>query len=519
MWQEKDYCPYHNKKLILLMGHTTKMMVTKPLIEMIMKTFKNIIQTLLLLAVLLVACSPQEDPKPSIGKSPQSDDITFTFTYDAENPNIVHFTNTTPFGFKAVWDFDNGASATGNQVIGQFPLQGAYTVKLTVYDRSGSAHNTKMVNIAETNPLMLDIPSYNFLTGGVDAIDGKTWIVDKEVPAHLGVGPGPCCPGDDQNNPIWYAAAPFEKEGRNYYDDEMTFKLSGFTYIHNVGDYFYANGGYGSLPGAIQEPGGGDFFVPHTPPAVSNWSLTDNGGGTYTLTVSNGEFLGYYHGATSYRITYLTENEMHVRSVDPNASIAWYQKFIRKGYTRPVIPPPYKIENIFDTFDTPGNVTYTNDAGGGIAEDYDNPAPFDINTSAKVARYTKGNGEGAAFSNVQILLDYKMDIRERNKFKMKVFIPSYNDYTTIGAYDWQAYNTLQKMVSLKLQNSELGGNGWTTQAEVAYNNLETNQWIELTFDFSAVADRTDFDKIVIQFGGEANFTGGIFFFDDLLLLP
>lgn len=483
-----------------------------------MKLFKYISRTAIVTSVLLLACSPQEDPKPSIGDSPKSEDITFTFAPDAENPNIIHFTNTSG-GFKAVWDFGTGASATGDVVTGQYPVEGDYTVKLTVYSKAGSAHNTKVVSIAETNFAMLNIPSYNLLTGGIDAVDGKTWIIDKESSKHLGVGPGPCCPNDDQNNPIWYAAAPNEKEGRNFYDDEMTFKLNGFNYSHNVGDYFYANGGYGSLPGAIQEPGGGDFFVPHTPPASSAWSLTDNGDGTYNLTLSNGEFIGYYHGATSYKITYLTENEMHIRSVDPNASIAWYQKLIRKGYTRPVIPPPYKIENIFDTFDAAGNVTYTNDAGGSIVEDYDNPAPFGINTSGKVARYIKGNGGGAAFSNVQIILPYKMDIRTRNKFKMKVFLPSWNDYTTTGGESWQSYSTLQKMVSMKLQNSELGGNGWQTQAEVNFNNLATDQWIELTFDFSGVSTRTDFDKIVIQMGGEAIYTGGIFFFDDLLLLP
>jgi hypothetical protein len=482
--------------------------------KLIMKLFKYITRTAIVTTALLLACSPQEDPKPSLGKTPQSESITFTYEYDAENPNIIHFTNTTANGFKAVWDFGNGASASGEEVTSQYPVEGEYSVKLTVYSKSGSAFNTQVVDIAETNPLMLNIPSYNFLTGGVDALNGKTWMIDKEVAAHLGVGPG------NGTTPEWYAASPFEKDGKNFYDDEMTFNLGAFAFSHSVGDYFYANGGYGSLPGAISEGGGGgDFFAPHTPPASSAWSLTDNGDGTYNLTLSNGEFIGYYHGATSYKITYLNENEMHIRSIDPNAGIAWYQKLIRKGYTRPVNPPPYKIENIFDTFDAAGNVTYTNDAGGSIVEDYDNPAPFGINTTNKVARYIKGNGEGAAFSNVQINLPYKMDITTRNQFKLKVFIPSYNDYTTIGAYDWQSYNTLQKMVSMKLQNRDLGGNAYTTQAEVKFSSLATDQWIELTFDFSGVSARTDFDRIVIQIGGEANFTGGIFFLDDLLLLP
>jgi hypothetical protein len=141
-----------------------------------------------------------------------------------------------------------------------------------------------------------------------------------------------------------------------------------------------------------------------------------------------------------------------------------------------------------------------------------------INTSSKVAMYIKANGAGAQFGNVQIRLDYKMDITERNKFKLKVFIPGYNDYTTVGGEPWQSYNTLQKQVSMKLQNRDLGGNAYTTQAEVKFNDLETDMWLELEFDFSSVSDRIDFDQVVIQIGGEAIHTGGIFFIDDLILL-
>jgi hypothetical protein len=469
---------------------------------------KKILFAIVALSALAISC--QEDD-PGLGSKPTEGDAEFTFAPSVENDNIINFTSDTK-AFIKLWDFGNGSTAKGDEVTGIFPLAGTYTVKLTAYTDGGSITVSQEVVIADDDPTLLDIPSYNFLTGGASDADGKTWVVDAEVSAHLGVGPG------DGTAPIWYAAAPFEKNGRNLYDDEMTFNLNGFAFTHTVNDYFYANGQYGSLPGAVQEPEGGDFFVPYTPPASSKWSLADNGDGTYTLTLTANEFMGYYHGATSYLITYLTADEMHVRAVDPSNGLAWYQKFKRKGYTRPVDPPEYKIEDIFDTFDAAGSVTYTGDSGGQLAEDYDNPAPVGINTSAKVARYTKGDGQANEFSNVQIRLGYKMDIRTRNVFKMKVYIPSYNDYTTTGAEPWQSYNTLQKMVSMKLQNRDLGGNAYTTQAEVKFNDLPTNEWIELTFDFSAFSAREDFDQIVIQLGGEANFTGGIFFIDDLELL-
>jgi hypothetical protein len=99
---------------------------------------------------------------------------------------------------------------------------------------------------------------------------------------------------------------------------------------------------------------------------------------------------------------------------------------------------------------------------------------------------------------------------------LKVFIPSYNDYTTENnvAGSWISNKVLQASIAVKLQNNELGGNAWSTQTEILKTGLEKDKWIELTFDFSSVASRQDYDKIVIQFGTEGHDGGGIFFFDD-----
>jgi hypothetical protein len=99
---------------------------------------------------------------------------------------------------------------------------------------------------------------------------------------------------------------------------------------------------------------------------------------------------------------------------------------------------------------------------------------------------------------------------------MKVFIPSYNDYTTEFAVagDWITNKKLLPQVAVKLQDSSKGGNAWETQKEIVKDNLEKDKWLELTFDFSSEAGRTDFDQIIIQFGGEGHAAPGIFFFDD-----
>ncbi len=465
-------------------------------------------------AVMLAACSPDESDA-DLGPAPSSSDVTFTMTPDESNPNIIHFTNTSP-GFLGVWDFGNGMTARGNEAQASYPVKGDYTVKLMIMTRGGTVASEKVLTIAETNPLMLDIPAYNFLTGGPDALEGKTWIIDKDTPGHMGIGPS------DGTDPAWWSAPPGDKEGKGIYDDEFTFKLAGFAYTHVTNGNVYSNADFGPsvFPGAIQEAGGSDWLAPYDAPAGGNWSLTETSPDKWTLTIGNQGFLGYYVGTSTYEVTFLNDDEMHLRFIQGNnPANAWYHKLIRKGYTRPVDPPDYKIEDMFEDFDGNSSVVFHDDGGGTLTEGYDNPAPVGINTSAKVGKYVKGDGAGAAFANIQVRTDYKLDLRDRHVIKLKVFIPAYNDFTTEAGEDWQSYKTLQKQVAVKLQNRELGGNAWTTQTELILPVTQLNEWVELTFDFASAAAVEDYDQIVIQIGGEAIHTGGIFFIDDFELLP
>jgi len=132
--------------------------------------------------------------------------------------------------------------------------------------------------------------------------------------------------------------------------------------------------------------------------------------------------------------------------------------------------------------------------------------PDPTNASNHIAAYVRsGTFE---WTNAQFILDHRMDLTVRNKFDLTVALPSTNDYS----------GDLTPTVAMKLQNSLLGGEAWTTQTEVKLTVDEFDKWIKLTFDFSEVADRTDYDQIVIQFGGEGHFVAGQFSFDDLWLI-
>jgi hypothetical protein len=119
------------------------------------------------------------------------------------------------------------------------------------------------------------------------------------------------------------------------------------------------------------------------------------------------------------------------------------------------------------------------------------------------------NRSGAfQWTNAQFILNHRMDLTSRNIFNLKVYFPSSNDYT--GA--------LTPTAAIKLQNSLLGGNAWTTQEQILITVTEFDQWITLSFDFEYASTRDDFDQVVVQFGGEGHNTPGIFYFDDLQLM-
>lgn len=473
---------------------------------------KKIIYSILCIVVLQICMVSCGEDDAQLGAPPVATDATFTYSPSAANKNIINFTSTTE-AFLKKWDFGNGAFAEGDNVKGTFATKGSYQVKLTAYTSGGSITSSQIIEIAETDPTLLNIPFYNLLTGGVSKTEGKTWVVDKNSKGHLGVGP------TAGTIPEWYSAGPNEKDGKNLYDDEMTFKLADFEFDYDAHGTIYVNAAFSTVfPGTVSEGNGPDYFAPY-PTQKLKWSANEISTDKWELTI-NGGFLGYYSGGSTYEVLAIDENELYVRSVQGGVpGNVWYQKFIPKDYVPPVVTPPYKITDLNQNFDDPGNVNFIGNSSGSITT-YDNPAPKPINISKKVGMYIKPTGGSGEYANIQATSNFKFDLRDRHVFRLKAYLPDYNDYTTTYQNEpWQSYNTLQKQVSIKLQNSALGGDAYKTQVEVIQGNLETEKWIELTFDFSSAASRTDLDTIVLQIGGEGTYADGIFFFDDFELLP
>ena len=142
--------------------------------------------------------------------------------------------------------------------------------------------------------------------------------------------------------------------------------------------------------------------------------------------------------------------------------------------------------------DFESNITTENfvDFDGGIAMVIDNPQSGGINTSAKVAQIVRDGG--AVWAGSKIELSENLDFSVANTITMKVFTTA-----PIG--------TTMKF--------KLEGNG-SDERDVA--TTVTNEWEELTWDFTGTS--ADFNSVVFMFdfGNTGNGSeGSTFLFDDV----
>jgi hypothetical protein len=390
------------------------------------------------------------------------------------------------------------------------------------------------------------------LIGGNAIGESQTWVFDrynqfapevgtalgKNISSHLGLGEfGSYSQG-------WYATPPDGKTAANWgiYNETFTFSLENNglkLVITNPGGR-----GYGRLRNNISSskfPGAVEWFDPNTNANSTAEAEFPYTGGSYSysvaepesaddyakLTLTDTAFLGYYVGTQEYEIIYLTDKVLAVRVEDLNdiddngepQKIDWIFVFTHPDLLEVPEPEPEKTLAVVEKsedFDGTTQIELVPDNAAG-SEIVDNTFTTG-NTSSKIYKYVKTEGGDPLYwANVYYLdAAHKFDLTTKNKVKIKVYIPSTNDYTTTtenkaGHID---INTLQKQLVIKLQDSD-NAEAWRTQKEVTQNGLATDTWLELTFDFSSVSTQTIFDKIVIQFGQEGHSRPGTFYFDDL----
>ncbi|KRB56035.1 family 16 glycosylhydrolase [Flavobacterium sp. Root186] len=402
----------------------------------------------------------------------QKDDYTFgsidTPTNLQVTAEIVGKTDATPYGdgsgivkftatadkaisFKYVYPDGGSDSAPTGKFTKRFTKTGVnvYTVTVIATGKGGIATTTTID--VEVQSDFSDEEAVQLLTGGTS----KKWYWSASEPGHLGVGQND---GDAEKNYYanYYMAGPFEKAASPnsscLYENVLTFSLVGdqIKYLLDNGGATFFNKDFGSVGGATLTE---DMCLSYNTTAVKTVSLSPSESvvmanpkhaeqtrGT-TMNFSDGGFMGYYIGQSSYEILSITANRMVVRAVmGGNPALAWYHIFTT---TPPNQNPTTDYTNLvwsdeFNTDGAPDAAKWNYDLGRGDngwgnneKQNYTNAATnVKVQGGNLVITAKKEASGGADYSSARLKTDAKFAFTY-GKVEVKAKLPS-------GAGTWPA---------------------------------------------------------------------------------
>lgn len=310
-----------------------------------MKNLKYYIGFILSVALLFTSC---QDDDITIGDIVAPTGVTVSAEIvgqDADNlygdgTGFVNFSATSNDEISYTFDFGDGNSvvAPSGSVTHRYTTTGinTYTVVASAIGTGGVKSSTSME--VEVFSSFSDIDAVEMLSGSV--IGGsKTWYWAANVAAHVGLGPYE----DDYGNgefawPAWWnSIGPWDEEKSCMYTNEFVFTRleEGLTFEQTVGPAF--------VPGTYAGVIGVDGDTCHDESVVSTSGLKNVSffpssskaalEGTYndepyrgtSFEISDGGFMGWYAGASSYDIISVTDDLLYVRYVEVGNVNVWYQ--------------------------------------------------------------------------------------------------------------------------------------------------------------------------------------------------
>ncbi|MEN2400135.1 glycoside hydrolase family 16 protein [Flavobacterium sp. MC2016-06] len=280
--------------------------------------------------------------------------------------------------YKYVYSDGTSDNAPNGMITKRFTKTGVntYTVTIIASGKGGVTANTTVdVTVASD---FSDDQAVQFLTGGTS----KKWYWSASEPGHLGVGQND---GDATKNYYgnYYQAAPFEKAGSPssscLYENVLTFSLVGdqLKYELDNGGATFFNAAFGSVVGATLAS---DECLTYNASGVKTVSLSPSESvvtknpdhATQTrgtmMNFSDGGFMGYYIGQSSYEILSITANRMVVRAImGGNPALAWYHTFTTTKPTQNPVTDYTKLvwSDEFNTDGAPDTAKWGYDLGNG----------------------------------------------------------------------------------------------------------------------------------------------------------
>ncbi len=254
------------------------------------------------------------------------------------------------------FEFGDGRTRTQNngEFTHTFNVTGVNTFIVTLTaNGTGGVKSTISTEVTVFNEF--DDPVVKSLLTGDSS---KTWYIASAVPGHLGVGPGPDLPGNEENFFPSFFAAPPNGLATCLYDDEITISLDGnglIRFEHDNAGASFVNGFF-----AASQGGGGtdDQCLPlnvsgqktiSLSPADSNVPAEESTG--TQLNISDDGFMNYFINQSTYEVLEITENSMRLRAIaGPGSdSLAWYLIFTTNPDGTIGEPGSNELETEFNT--------------------------------------------------------------------------------------------------------------------------------------------------------------------------
>lgn len=516
----------------------------------------------LVICLFAITLSCEDDDTPAV--LPLAN-LTSSSAVSMDDPGKVTITASAQGANSYTFDFGDGTSAESltGYIVKTYDMVGdnAYTVTITATDASGTTiTETITVNVS----IAAEIPAeVTLLTNG----STKTWFLAASEPGHLGVGPARDGIDGDWWYPKWYSAQAFEKCGDEesdcLCDDELTFSLNAsgeVSYTLNNMGQTYFNVGHLAVAGGSGDKDLCYDFDTSGEKAVAISMVEGNVPAEETTGIqmdfSDGGFMGYYVGSSTYEILSINETSMHVRTYDTaNPDVAWYHRFTSE------VEIEVEEENLMtiyndlvwaDEFDVdgapnPANWTYDLGAGGwgnGEQQSYTDD-PENVKVEGGMLKITaigsgeSGNvlhyyddvtltGNGVADSSIEDfegtaptfeafggasteVIDNPDATGDNTSTKVAKSTKPVGAETWAGSFfdlaaplDFATYNSISvktwspavgAVVRLKLEDQSDN----TKFVEVDATTAVEEAWETLTFDLSAVDPALNLDRVVLFF--------------------
>lgn len=285
-----------------------------------MNTKFKIFSFLAILMMVFSSCSPEDY---SLGGILSKEDLKFSITPDATDPNMIYLKSLTP-GATPLWTTPSGRSQKIDDVV-KIAFAGDYTFTYGVECSGGTVYADPVtIHIAQNNLSYVDDPLWTSLTGGVGK--EKVWIVDN---GKYGMAPGAMSYADpsttiEYNNftPNWQPSgnANGSSDTDMGWGSTMTFSLKGNAVMttHKINE------------GGKDETG--TFFLD-----VDNHTLSTTD--AYILRPDN-----YIANAANWdkdlKVLTLTDNQLRIAVMRTNSEGSWWYiwNYVSKDYADAYVP-------------------------------------------------------------------------------------------------------------------------------------------------------------------------------------